>query len=258
MNKLRQLLERKSGNLLNIYCTAGYPQPEDLPVIVDALAEAGADMVEVGMPYSDPIADGPTIQWSNSIALANGITTERIFGQLGKCTSSVPKILMGYYNPVLQYGMERFCRDCAASGVDGVILPDLPFELWARDYAALFRQYDLSMIFLVTPATSESRIRRIDELSTAFIYAVTQTGTTGKSSGVSDAGAFLERLRGYRLNHPVLAGFSISRPEDFALVCSKVSGGIVGSAFIRHLASSKDVARDTRSFVTHITSAIPV
>jgi len=256
MNKLRQLLALKSSNLLNIYCTAGYPRIDDLPRIVDALAEAGADMVEVGMPYSDPIADGPTIQYSNSIALANGIRTERIFSQLKQCSSSIPKIMMGYYNPVLQFGMEKFCIECEKSGVDGVILPDLPPELWARDYQALFRKHNLCMIFLVTPATSESRIRMIDELSTAFIYAVTQTGTTGKTSGLGDAKEFLLRLNSYKLTHPVLAGFSISRPEDFALVCAHVNGGIIGSAFIRHLSASRDLTGDTKSFVSTITSAI--
>lgn len=253
MNKLQQLLDTKKENLLNIYCTAGFPQLNSLPAIVDELHANGVDMVEIGIPYSDPLADGPTIQSSNSIALKNGITIDLIFEQLAKTNTVIPKIAMGYFNPVLQYGFERFCKRCSETGVDALILPDLPMEIYNAKYRAIYQQYGLSNIFLITPQTSDVRIRMVDDNSTAFIYAVTASGTTGKTGGLADASDYLLRLKQLNLKHPILAGFSISQPQDLAMVQQYVNGGIIGSAFIKHIAQANDITSATREFVSTIT-----
>jgi len=254
MKKLKNTLYGKQKGLLNIYCTAGYPDLEDMPTIVNALHDAGADMVEIGMPYSDPIADGPTIQESNKIALANGITIERIFEQLKRCRPEIPKILMGYFNPVMQYGMEKFCARCAETGVDGLILPDLPIEIYERKYKALFEAHGLSNIFLITPQTSVERIRKIDSLSSTFIYAVSSASTTGKGDGLASAANYLEGLKSLPVTHPVLVGFNISEPHDLELVHRHAGGGIIGSAFIKFLKGKKDVAEASKNFVDFITA----
>jgi len=254
MKKLKTILSTKSNGLLNIYCTAGYPSLDDMPTIVNALHDAGADMVEIGMPYSDPIADGPTIQESNKIALENGITIERIFEQLEKCRPEIPKILMGYFNPVMQYGVEKFCARCAQTGVDGLILPDLPVEIYERQYKALFEAHGLSNIFLITPHTSVERIRKIDSLSSTFIYAVSSSSTTGKGDGLSSAADYLEGLKSLPVTHPLLVGFNISEPQDLSLVHEHAHGGIIGSAFIKFLKGKSDVAEASKDFVEYITA----
>jgi tryptophan synthase alpha chain len=254
MKKLKDILSAKPNGLLNIYCTAGYPSMEDMPTIVNALHEAGADMVEIGMPYSDPIADGPTIQESNKIALANGITVERIFEQLARCRPEIPKILMGYFNPVMQYGIEKFCARCYETGVDGLILPDLPVEIYERQYKALFEKHGLSNIFLITPHTSEERVRQIDALSSTFIYAVSSSSTTGKGDGLGAAAQYLKGLKSLPVTHPLMVGFNISEPQDLALVHQHANGGIIGSAFIKFLKGKTDVAEASKNFVDYITS----
>jgi len=251
---LNEKLEQKPNGLLNIYCTAGYPQLNDLPTIVNALHEAGVDMVEIGIPYSDPIADGPTIQESNGIALANGITMEKIFEQLELCNPEIPKILMGYFNPVLQFGLERFCKRAQETGVDAVILPDLPMDVYERQYKALFEEYGLSNIFLITPQTSLDRIKQIDALSTSWIYAISSSSTTGKAQGLGTAGSYLEGLKSLPVSKPILVGFNISTAADLSLVHEHAQGGIIGSAFIRHLKGKADVAQATKEFVHSITS----
>ena len=254
MKKLKKILAEKPSGLLNIYCTAGYPSLNDLPIVVNALHDAGADMVEIGMPYSDPIADGPTIQESNKIALENGINIGLIFEQLERCRPEIPKILMGYFNPVMQYGMEEFCARCAETGVDGLILPDLPIEIYERKYQALFESHGLSNIFLITPQTSAERIRKINSLSSTFIYAVSSASTTGKGEGLSAAADYLERLKSLPVSHPILVGFNISEPKDLYLVHEHANGGIIGSAFIKFLKGKGDVAEASKDFVDYITS----
>jgi tryptophan synthase alpha chain len=258
MKKLKDKLKTKPEGLLNIFCTAGYPKLDDLPTIVNALHEAGADMVEIGMPYSDPIADGPTIQESNKIALDNGIGIEKIFEQLELCHPAIPKILMGYINPVMQFGLEKFCARCLETGVDGIILPDLPMEIFERKYQDMFRAYGLSNIFLITPQTSIERIQKIDALSSTFIYAVSSASTTGKGTGLAAASDYLEGLKSLPVNHPILVGFNISKPEDFALVNEHANGGIIGSAFIKYLKDKPDVGQASKDFVDYIKSNTPV
>ncbi len=258
MKKLKEILTAKPNGLLNIYCTAGYPRLNDLPTIVNSLYEAGADMVEIGMPYSDPIADGPTIQESNSIALENGISIEKIFQQLEQCNPEIPKILMGYINPVMQFGLEKFCARCQETGVDGIILPDLPMEIFESKYKALFESHGLSNIFLITPQTSLDRIKKIDALSSTFIYAVSSASTTGKGTGLAAASDYLKGLKSLPVNHPILVGFNISRPEDFELVNQHANGGIIGSAFIKYLKDKPDVGQASKDFVDYIKSNTPV
>jgi tryptophan synthase alpha chain len=250
---LKETLEKKQQGLLNIYCTAGYPAIDDLPHIVNALHEAGVDMVEIGIPYSDPIADGPTIQESNKIALDNGISMEKIFNQLELCTPEIPKILMGYFNPVLQFGMERFCKRAKECGVDAVILPDLPVELYEERYKELFEEHKISFIFLITPQTTAERIKKIASLSSSFIYAVSSSSTTGKAKGLDSSKDYLERLKHLDTGCPILVGFNISTPEDLAFVHQYANGGIIGSRFIRWLKDKKDVAAASKEFVTYIT-----
>ncbi len=253
---LAETLKNKTNGLLNIYCTAGYPNLGDLPTIINALHRAGADMVEVGIPYSDPLADGPTIQESGSIALKNGITIEKIFEQLATCKAPIPKILMGYFNPVLQFGVKRFCQYCQETGVEGVILPDLPLEVYEKKYKAVFEAHGISNIFLITPHTSIERIKKIEALSTSFIYAVSSSSTTGNTQGLGGTNEYLEGLKSLPIKCPVLVGFNISTPHDFALVNRYAQGGIIGSAFIRHLKGKDDIALASSEFVKYIKNGV--
>lgn len=249
---LQELFNNKKEALLNIYFTAGFPNLNSMPQILSALEEAGVDMVEIGLPYSDPLSDGPTIQESSSIAIKNGITTDLIFQQLEKSTAKIPKIMMGYFNAVLQYGIEEFCEKCKKAGVAGVILPDLPINIYQEKYQAIFEQYGLSVIFLVTPETSEERIRYIDKCSTSFIYAVSSSSTTGKETGIQAAKDYLSRLQAMNLKNPLMVGFNISTKKDFDFAASYTAGGIIGSAFIKHIKNSDNLIEDTKTFVQSI------
>lgn len=251
---LKQLLALKKKALLNIYFTAGFPQLNSLPQIIHSLEKAGADMVEIGIPYSDPISDGPTIQHSNSIALKNGINLELIFKQLENLSSDIPKIMMGYFNPVLQYGVRKFCKKCAQNNISGLIIPDLPIEIWKSKYKSIFEEYGISTIFLISPETSEKRIRMIDEHTTSFIYAVSTAGTTGARKGILDAQNYLQRIKSMQLKNPVLVGFNIANSKDFRFACSYTNGGIIGSAFIRHIKESKHLDKSVSQFIKNIKS----
>ena len=251
---LKEKLRQKSRHLLSIYCTAGYPSLDSLPVVLSALEEQGVDMIEIGIPYSDPISDGPTIQESNALALANGITLERIFEQLSAVHIHTPKILMGYFNSILQFGVERFCARCRECQVTAVIIPDLPPEVFADQYQTLFHRHGISMIFLITPETPRSRILELDAASDAFIYAVSSSGTTGNKPGIQHATAFLSRISELGTQNPVLVGFNIRSREDFKLACRYTSGGIIGSAFIRHISGASDLSLAIEQFVSNITS----
>lgn len=252
--KIQELFKESNKALLNIYFTAGFPQLNSLTEILESLETSGVDLVEIGIPYSDPISDGAVIQNSNSIALNNGITLELIFKQLKTTQTKIPKIMMGYFNSILQFGMERFCIECVNTNISGVILPDLTLDIWLEEYKAIFDKYGLSLIFLITPETSEERIRFIDKYSSSFIYAVSSSGTTGGEKGIKGAEAYLRRIQKMKLQHPVLVGFNISKPEDYLFACKYTRGGIIGSAFINHIESSTDLKLDIQKFITFITN----
>lgn len=237
-----------------MYCTAGYPHLESTLEVMKALQDNGADIIELGMPYSDPLADGPVIQHSCSIALANGMTIKKLFEQLKNFRTevSLPVVLMGYMNPVLQYGFERFCADAASVGIDGLILPDLPEYEFETEYGPIIRKYNLDFIFLVTPETSEERVRKLDSLSSGFLYAVSSSSTTGgeKSKAVSEE--YLLRLKSMELKNPVLVGFGIKDKASFDAVCRFADGAIIGSAFIKALENSTDVNASTKDFLSSV------
>jgi tryptophan synthase alpha chain len=238
-----------------VYFTAGHPYVDSAPVIIKALADAGADMIEIGMPFSDPIADGPVIQNSSSIALKNGMSLKLLFEQLKDIRKEVdiPLLFMGYLNPVMQYGMENFCRDCAACGIDGIILPDLPLDVYQEEYQEVFNKYSLQNIFLISPQTSAERIRIIDDASNGFVYMVSSSSTTGMKTGFSpEQVAYFERIREMNLKNPTLVGFGISNRDGFATVCKYAGGAIIGSAFVRMLAESIDLEPDISKFVKEI------
>jgi tryptophan synthase alpha chain len=256
MNRLNELFLRKQKNVLNVYCTAGYPQLQSTLEVMKALQQNGADIIELGMPYSDPLADGPVIQHSSSIALANGMTIEKLFAQLQGFRKEIytPVILMGYMNPVLQYGFEKFCQHAAALPIDGLILPDLPEHEFETEYGPIMQRYGLDFIFLVTPETSEERIKRLDALSTGFLYAVSSSSTTGSDKNMTDVDAYLQRLQSYRLKNPVLVGFGIKDKPTFEAACRHANGAIIGTAFIRALENAGDVSATTAAFVKAIIS----
>jgi len=254
MSRISDLFSRKKKNILNIYVTAGYPELGSTVPVMECLQESGADIIELGMPYSDPLADGPVIQQSNSLALGNGMTLNTLFDQLKGFREKikVPVILMGYMNPVLQYGFERFCKDASAAGIDGLILPDLPGFEFETIYGPAIRNHNLDMIFLVTPQTSDERVKKLDALSSGFLYAVSSSSTTGSDRKNTGLTAYLNRLNSLSLNNPVLVGFGIRDRESFRQVCELAAGGVIGSAYIKALENSSDVKAATKSFLSSI------
>lgn len=254
MCRLSNVFEVKQKNVLSVYCTAGYPQLHSTIEVMKALQDSGADIIELGMPYSDPLADGPVIQHSSSIALANGMTIERLFEQLKNMRPAIhlPVVLMGYLNPVLQFGMENFCAAAKAVGVDAVILPDLPMHEFGTQYKELFEKYGLDLIFLVTPETSKERIRKIDECSGGFIYAVSSSSTTGNSKPVEEQEAYFKKIQDMQLKNPVLVGFGINNKQSFQAACRFTNGAIIGSAYIRALEKSTAIEKDTATFLNMI------
>ncbi len=237
MNRIQTKLQ-DNKKLLSIYFSAGYPALNDTVDIIKRLENSGVDMIEIGLPFSDPLADGPTIQESSTKALKNGMHTELLFDQLQDIRKSVsiPLILMGYFNPMLQYGVEAFCQKCEAVGIDGFIIPDLPAEVYHDQYKAIFERYGLINIFLITPQTSEARIRYIDSISDGFIYMVSSASTTGAQSGFgSTQQDYFERVANMHLKNPQIVGFGISNHETFTQATTHAKGAIIGSAFIKHL-----------------------
>lgn len=238
MNRINQLFTRKQAGILSVYFTAGFPHAEDTVPIMEALAVRGVDMVEIGIPFSDPMADGEVIQNSSQVALGNGMTLSKLFGQLkdARKTVDIPMVMMGYLNPVMQYGVENFCRSCAETGVDGVIIPDLPFADYLRDYKPVAERYGLKFIMLITPETSPERIRLIDEHTDGFIYMVSTAATTGTQRSFGEKTlAYFDRINGMGLRNPRLIGFGISNRATFAAAQAAASGVIVGSGFIKAL-----------------------
>lgn len=238
MNRLNKLFESKKDNLLSIYFTAGYPELNTTVAIAEALEKAGVDFLEIGFPYSDPVADGPTIQNSSQKALENGMTLNRLFDELKDIRKhvSIPILLMGYVNPMVQYGVEKFCKKAAEIGVDGIIVPDLPMYEYETLYASCFKNNNLSNIFLVTPQTSEDRIRKIDGLTNSFIYLLSSSSITGKNLQVSDSiEDYYKRIKAMQLQNPAIIGFGISDNKTFNKACEYARGAIVGSAFVKLL-----------------------
>lgn len=246
-NKTLNRIEKKlkeDRKILSIYFTAGYPSLHDTVPIIKSLEKQGVDLIEIGLPFSDPLADGPTIQASSTAALHNGMHTELLFEQLKdiRKTVDIPLIIMGYFNPVLQYGVEAFCSKCKETGIDGLILPDLPLDVYEEEYRQIFEQNNLLNIFLITPQTSESRIRQIDEISNGFIYMVSSASTTGAKSGFGDEQtAYFKRISDMHLKNPQIVGFGISNAQTFRQATQFAKGAIIGSAFIKNL-TEKGVA----------------
>lgn len=237
MNRITAKLQ-EDKKLLSIYFSAGFPKLHDTVEIIQRLEDSGVDMIEIGLPFSDPLADGPTIQASSTQALNNGMHTELLFEQLKiiRQSVSIPLILMGYFNPMLQYGVEEFCKQCQSIGIDGFIIPDLPADVYHEDYKAIFEQYGLINIFLITPQTSEERIRYIDSISEGFIYMVSSASTTGAQSGFGDTQQkYFKRIADLNLNSPQIVGFGISNHDTFSQATTHAKGAIIGSAFIKHL-----------------------
>ncbi|WP_298062377.1 tryptophan synthase subunit alpha [uncultured Rikenella sp.] len=243
MNRITDLFDKKNKGILSVYFTAGFPHLDDTGAIIEALAAQGVDMAEIGIPFSDPMADGETIQNSSQTALKNGMTLTKLFKQLKDIRQSVhiPLVMMGYLNPIMQYGIENFCRDCAATGIDGVIIPDLPFADYLQDYKPVADRYDLKFIMLVTPETSEERIRRIDEQTSGFIYMVSTAATTGVQNSFDPQTLdYFRRIDAMGLRNPRLIGFGISNRATCTAAQAAANGAIVGSGFIKALAASPD------------------
>ena len=254
-NSIEKLFEEKSKRVLSVYFTAGFPNLHDTANIMKSLDASGADIIEVGIPFSDPVADGPTIQESNKIALDNGISLKLIFEQLDVIRKElkIPVILMGYINPVLQFGVEKFCQKCAEVGVAGLILPDLPLQEYLDEYKSTFEKYGLLNIFLITPQTTAERIRKIDENSRGFIYMVSSASTTGAKGDISATQIdYFNRVRKMNLKNPTLIGFGISNLETFDLACKHAHGAIIGSAFINVLKNSRDIHKDIAGFIKSV------
>ncbi|MBP8849929.1 MAG: tryptophan synthase subunit alpha [Breznakibacter sp.] len=251
MNRINKLFTEKK-NILSIYYTAGFPNLNDTVTILKSLEKAGADIVELGMPFSDPLADGPTIQDSSLVALNNGMSIKVLFEQLKDVRKevSIPIVLMGYINPVHKYGIEKFAKKCQEVGVDGVIIPDLPFDEYNDKYKSTFEAAGVSNIFLVTPQSPEARIRAIDTNTNGFIYVVSSAAVTGAKSGLSTTQIeYFQKLQNMKLKNPSLIGFGISDNESFEATCKYASGAIVGSAFVKLLANSKDLDSDITNFI---------
>lgn len=259
MSGLQELFLNKKQNVLSVFYTAGFPRLNDTVDIARHLEKAGADIIEIGIPFSDPVADGPTIQASNKVALDNGMNVKLLLEQVREIRQKVhlPIVLMGYLNPVLQYGIEKFCQDAAACGVDGLILPDLPLDEFHAEYKELTTSLGLDVTFLISPTTSEDRIRVIDALSSGFVYAVSSSSTTGAKQGFSnDQESYFKKLKAMNLKNPFLIGFGISNQETFTKACEFSSGAIVGSAFINLLRESNNFEKDINSFIKNLKSNI--
>jgi len=258
-NRINQLFQDKKENILSVYFTAGYPHLDDTVSIIEKLVANGVDLIEIGMPFSDPVADGPVIQHSSLVALKNGMTIEKLFEQLKGIREKVniPLILMGYLNPVIQFGLEEFCQKCAEVGIDGLILPDLPLNEYQENCREIFVRYNLHNILLITPQTSGKRLKEIDDASHGFIYMVSSSSTTGAKSNVSDFHLdYFERIKNMDLKNPRLIGFGISNKETFDNACRYAQGAIIGSAFVSALSSDFTMDENISSFVNRVLKGV--
>jgi tryptophan synthase alpha chain len=255
MNRIDKLFREKKGTILSVYFTAGYPRLDSTAGIIGALAEAGADMIEIGMPFSDPVADGPVIQHSSEKALRNGMNLKLLFDQLSEIRHEVkiPLLLMGYLNPVMQFGVENFCRECTRTGIDGVILPDLPPIVYKEEYFSIFNMYNLYNIMLISPQSSVERITAIDKISRGFVYMVSSSSVTGSKGNFSDDQiSYFKRVGEMKLRNPVLIGFGISNHETFINAGKFARGGIIGSAFVNILEQDGNDFENINQFIKEI------
>lgn len=255
MNRIHYLFTNKQERVLSIYFTAGFPHLDETIPIMEAIQAGGADIIEIGIPYSDPIADGPTIQDSNKIALENGMSMKKLFEQLRgfRAKINLPVVLMGYLNPIIQFGMEEFCQKCKEVGIDGLIVPDLPMQQFLEEYKSLFEEYGLVNTFLISPQTSEKRIREIDENTDGFIYMVSSHSITGAKSRISEEQiAYFERVKAMNLKNPRLIGFGISDAETFTTASNYSNGAIIGSAFIKKIKESTNLSQDIKHYLHSI------
>lgn len=243
MNRINQLFDRKRKNILSVYFTAGYPKLEDTVPVLKALQARGIDLVEIGIPFSDPMADGPVIQQSSHIALQNGMSIRKLFSQLTDIREKIhiPLVMMGYLNPVMQFGFENFCRECSRVGVDGMIIPDLPMSDYLLEYKPVADKYNLKFIFLITPETSEDRIREIDKYTNGFIYMVSSAAVTGTQQSFDSRIAYFNRINAMGLKNPRLIGFGVSNKATLEMVNQHASGAIIGSAFIKTLGEQHQI-----------------
>ena len=255
MNRIDKLFANKKDNILSVYFTAGFPKVDDTITIIKELEKNGVDLIEIGMPFSDPMADGPVIQESSHQALLNGMSLHKLFDQLKDIRKSVdiPLILMGYLNPVLRFGMEAFLNECSNTGIDGIILPDLPLLEYTTNYAARFKQHDVHNIFLISPQTNDDRIRLIDQTGSGFIYMVSSASITGSRKGISEEQkAYFNRIKNMNLKNPALIGFGISNHETFRTACKYAQGAIIGSAFINAISDKSNLQESIKDFIQHI------
>jgi len=237
MSRIQDKLSQNK-KLLSIYFTAGYPNISDTVSIIQKLEKSGVDMIEIGLPFSDPLADGPTIQASSTAALRNGMTTKLLFEQLRNIRESVkiPLLIMGYFNPILQFGVDEFCKMCKETGIDGLIIPDLPVDIYETTYKSTFERYGLINVLLITPQTSDERIRLIDSISNGFIYMVSSSSVTGSLDGFDEIQTdYFKRVAGMKLKNPLIVGFGINNQKTFQQATKSTSGAIIGSAFVKHL-----------------------
>ncbi|MCH4156922.1 MAG: tryptophan synthase subunit alpha [Muribaculaceae bacterium] len=245
MNRLESLFGKKQNNLLSVYFTAGYPQKEDTATIIETLQTKGIDMIEVGVPFSDPMADGVVIQQSSTVALRNGMNLHLLLDQVAearKKANEIPLVLMGYVNPMMQFGIEKLFARCKEVGIDAILVPDLPFADYMRDFKGLCKEYDLPMIMMITPETSDERIHLIDDNCDGFIYMVSSASTTGTRESFGDEQvAYFHRINALQLKHHRLIGFGISNPATMKDACTYSSGAIIGSLFIKCLGRNGDV-----------------
>lgn len=255
MNRINQLIENKNKNILSVYFTAGYPNLNDTESIIIALEKSGADLIEIGIPFSDPLADGQVIQQSSQKALENGISLKLIIEQLKNIRSKVkiPLILMGYFNTIMQYGVEQFCKDAAQIGIDGTIIPDLPLEIYEREYKQMFKENGLSNILLISPQTASYRLQQIDKATDSFIYMVSSASTTGtKGINTQVLSSFAEKIEQADVRSPRLIGFGISDRKSFQNACKYANGAIIGTAFIKALSRKGKLEENISDFVKEV------
>ncbi len=255
MSRIKELFEKKKKELVSIYFTAGFPTVDSTMQILSALQENGTDIVELGMPFSDPLADGPVIQHSSEVAIKNGMNLDLLFEQTKEMRKSIsiPIVLMGYLNPLLQYGLDKFLKRAAENGFDALIIPDLPIREYEMQYKPLFEKHGLQNIFLVTPQTNEERVRHIDKISNAFIYLVSSASTTGaKDKFATEQENYFKRIASYKLNNPLLTGFGISNRQTFEQACKYTNGAIIGSAFIKALEKDNNIKSVVSNFIHSI------